>query len=178
VWLRECFGEVIAKCQTERNHRFLEEALELVQSLDCTQSEARQLVDYVFTRPIGEPHQECGGVMITLAALCYAAQLDMNAAGETELARIWEKIEKIRAKQAAKPKHSPLPEAAAPAAPPLLVRCRPKTDSDTPAATETPSEPLQRNAWEYAKTEGLPKEAAFFIRKLCLRIGELKEYRK
>ncbi|MGT2505727.1 hypothetical protein [Cupriavidus basilensis] len=34
----------------------------------------------------------------------------MHAAGETELARIWAKVEQIRAKQAAKPKHSPLPE--------------------------------------------------------------------
>ena len=33
----------------------------------------------------------------------------MNAAGETELARVWTKVEQIRAKQKAKPKHSPLP---------------------------------------------------------------------
>ena len=33
----------------------------------------------------------------------------MNTAGEIELARIWTKVEPIRAKQAAKPKHSPLP---------------------------------------------------------------------
>jgi Skp family chaperone for outer membrane proteins len=30
-------------------------------------------------------------------------------AGEIELARVWTKVEQIRAKQAAKPKHSPLP---------------------------------------------------------------------
>lgn len=34
----------------------------------------------------------------------------MAADGDTELARCWEKIETIRAKQKAKPKHSPLPE--------------------------------------------------------------------
>ncbi|MFM0155696.1 hypothetical protein [Paraburkholderia sediminicola] len=34
---------------------------------------------------------------------------DMHTAGETELARIWTKVEAIRAKQVAKPKHSPLP---------------------------------------------------------------------
>lgn len=48
--------------------------------------------------------------MITLAALCLANTLDMHAAGEDELARIWTKVEQIRAKQAAKPKNSPLPE--------------------------------------------------------------------
>jgi hypothetical protein len=53
--------------------------------------------------------------MVTLAALCLANGLDMHGAGETELARINvpEMVVKIRAKQAAKPKHSPLPEAAA-----------------------------------------------------------------
>lgn len=109
-WLIACFGEMIAGDREERNHRFLEEALELVQACGCTASEAHQLVDYVYGRPIGEPHQEVGGVMVTLAALCLANKLDMHANAETELARIWTKVEAIRAKQAAKPKHSPLPE--------------------------------------------------------------------
>lgn len=109
-WLIECFGEVIAGDREERNHRFFEEAGELVQACGMSASEAHQLVDYVWNRPVGEKHQEVGGVMVTLAALCLANGLDMHAAGETELARIWTKVEAIRAKQAAKPKHSPLPE--------------------------------------------------------------------
>ncbi|WP_244133437.1 hypothetical protein [Burkholderia gladioli] len=118
-WMMECFGPTIAADRVERNHRFLEEALELVQSLGCTASEAHQLVDYTFGRPIGQPAQEVGGVMVTLAALCLANTLDMHAAGETELARISEPAMalKIRAKQAAKPKHSPLPQAVAARAP-------------------------------------------------------------
>jgi len=108
-WMMECFGPMIAGDREERNHRFLEEALELVQACGCTASEAHQLVDYVYGRPVGEPHQEAGGVMVTLAALCLANALDMHEAGETELARVWTKVEAIRAKQAAKPKHSPLP---------------------------------------------------------------------
>ena len=111
-WMLACFGETIAGDREERNHRFLEEALELVQSTGCTASEAHQLVDYVYGRPVGEPVQEVGGVMVTLAALCLANDLDMHAAAETELARIWTKVEQTRAKQAAKPKHSPLPETA------------------------------------------------------------------
>ena len=108
-WLLTCFGEAIASDKSERNHRFLEESLELVQALGCTQDEAHQLVDYVFGRPSGDPLQEVGGVTVTLAALCLANALDMAAAGEVELARIWTKVEQIRAKQAAKPRHSPLP---------------------------------------------------------------------
>lgn len=109
-WMIACFGAEISGDGAERNHRFLEESLELVQACGCTASEAHQLVDYVYGRPVGERAQEVGGVMVTLAALCLAQGLDMHAAGETELARIWTKVEAIRAKQAAKPKHSPLPQ--------------------------------------------------------------------
>ena len=109
AWVFETFGERVAMDWIERNHRFLEEALELVQSAGCTSSEANQLVDYVFDRPKGEKAQELGGVMVTLAALCHPHQLDMLACGEAELARVWTMVDKIRAKQAAKPKHSPLP---------------------------------------------------------------------
>ena len=110
-WLLECFGYKISIDKTERNHRFLEEALELVQSCGCTADEAYQLVDYVYGRDIGERQQEVGGVMVTLAALCSANGEEMDICGETELARVWTKVEQIRAKQAAKPKHSPLPTA-------------------------------------------------------------------
>lgn len=112
-WMMACFGREISADRQERNHRFIEEALELIQACGASASEAHQLVDYVFSRPIGEPVQEVGGVMVTLAALCLANGLDMHEAGELELARISEPVirEKIRAKQAAKPKHSPLPEA-------------------------------------------------------------------
>lgn len=116
-WLDACFGPEIAGNKTERNHRFLEEALELVQSGGCTISEAYQLVEYVYSRPVGEMGQEVGGVMNTLAAFCLAYGRDMHKDGETELARVWTMVEKIRAKQAAKPKHSPLPGYAATTAP-------------------------------------------------------------
>lgn len=108
-WMMACFGPEISADKVERNHRFLEEALELVQALGCTKSEAHQLVDYVYDRPQGDVNQEVGGVMVTLAALCLASDIDMHTGGETELARVWTKIEQIRAKQAAKPRHSPLP---------------------------------------------------------------------
>lgn len=107
-WMLACFGEEIATDEIERNHRFLEESLELVQSLGCSKSEAHQLVDYVYSRTSGDPNQECGGVMVTLAALCNARRMSSSSNGDKELARVWDKIHQIREKQAAKPKHSPL----------------------------------------------------------------------
>ena len=111
-WLLHCFGEVISRDKIERNHRFLEESLELVQSIGCTKEEAYILVDYVFDRKIGDPTQEVGGVMVTLAALCLANGLDMHKDGETELFRIKdpEVMNSIREKQLKKPKSSPLPQ--------------------------------------------------------------------
>ncbi len=108
-WMAACFTPAITADRGERNHRFLEESLELVQSLGCTASEAHQLVDYVFGRPVGEPSQELGGVMVTIAALANASAMMIDIAADAELARCWTKIDVIRAKQAGKPKHSPLP---------------------------------------------------------------------
>lgn len=109
-WMQECFGPEISADKVERNHRFIEEALELVQANGMSREEAHQLVEYVYGRDQGDINQEVGGVMVTLAALCLANDLDMHAAAETELARIWKNIDKIRAKQAAKPRGSALPQ--------------------------------------------------------------------
>lgn len=102
-WMHACFGIDVSNDNAERNHRFIEESLELVQSLGYTKCEVLKLVDYVFERPVGEPSQEVGGVMVTLAALCIAAKLDMQRCSENELSSIWSRVEQIRNKQAAKP---------------------------------------------------------------------------
>jgi len=110
-WLVECFGQQIALDCQERIHRFLEEALELVQACGCTTSEAQQLVDYVFSRQAGERSQEVGGVMVTLAALCYAQGVDMHQSAELELHRVSAPgmMTRIREKQRRKPPFEPLP---------------------------------------------------------------------
>lgn len=109
AWAVEAFGETIAKSGVHRNHRFLEEALELVQATGCTKSEALQLIDYVYARPAGDLFQEIGGTLTTLGTLCAAYGIDMDRAAIIELARCWTNIDRIRAKQVSKPVHSPLP---------------------------------------------------------------------
>lgn len=111
-WMFACFGPLIPFDKMERNHRFLEEALELVQAAECTKEEALALVKYVYGRPKGELHQEIGGVMVTLAALADAHGADLEICADVEQRRCWDKIMTIREKQAAKPKMSPLPEVA------------------------------------------------------------------
>jgi hypothetical protein len=113
-WMMACFGPTISADKLERGDRLLEEVLELLQSVDYPRERIASLSSYVWSRPKGEPTQEVGGSMVTLAAFCLAHGLDMHAAGETELARIWTKVEAIRAKQAAKPTGSALPVAVEP----------------------------------------------------------------
>ncbi len=65
-WVIECFGRDLANDRAERNRRFLEETVELVQSLGCDKTTILQIVEYVYARDTGIPEQEVGGVMVTL----------------------------------------------------------------------------------------------------------------
>lgn len=102
-WVEVAFGRDVASNLQERNFRFLEEAVELVQALDMTREEAHKLVDYTYNRPKGDPRQEVGGVVVTLAALADQHGIDLEQCGEMELERCWSNIHKIRAKQQGKP---------------------------------------------------------------------------
>lgn len=109
-WMDACFGQTIKADQVERADRFIEEALELAQTIPGFDADrGHALVDYVFGREVGESFQEVGGVMVTLAALCNEINLDIQSAAACELSRVWTKVEAIRAKQAAKPTGSALP---------------------------------------------------------------------
>lgn len=103
-WMMRCFSDRTARSRRERAFRMLEEALELFQSLDCDVEDALRLVQYVYGRPVGVPEQEVGGLMMTLAALCGAAEVDLQKAAYNELWRVNtpEVLEKIRAKRAAR----------------------------------------------------------------------------
>lgn len=113
TWIKSAFGEKLAYDRRQRNHRFLEESLELVQSTGCAREDAHLLVDYVFDREVGEPAQEAGGVFLTLCGLCEANQIDLQSAAAAELDRAWAKIAIIRQKQADKPYGTPVPQQAA-----------------------------------------------------------------
>jgi NTP pyrophosphatase (non-canonical NTP hydrolase) len=103
-WTRKVFGTEVATHKPTRLFRFIEEAVELVQAGGATRDQVMAVVDYVFNRPVGEVKQEVGGVMVTLAALCNAFDVNMNAEGTAELERVQseEMIEKIRKKQQSK----------------------------------------------------------------------------
>jgi len=98
-WMKVCFDEEVRTNVEERGDRLLEEVLELLQSKGYDRTRVSNLTEYVFNRPPGEPYQEVGGVMVTLAAYCTSVGIDMEQAGADELKRIWDKVPEIQAKQ-------------------------------------------------------------------------------
>jgi len=108
-WIAAAFGAESKYNVAERSHRFLEEALELYQSVGCTKEDATKLIEYVYDRPAGEVKQEIGAVALTLFSLGDSTGADVEACAVSELVRVWAKIDQIRAKNSAKPLQSPLP---------------------------------------------------------------------
>jgi hypothetical protein len=103
AWVHDFFPEHGVNVP-ERARRFVEEAIELAQAVGLPDLDIMRNVSRVLQRAAGQPHQEVGGTMVSLAALCAAVGLDMRAEGETELARISGPgmRERMRAKQAEK----------------------------------------------------------------------------
>ena len=109
-WVLHCFGAKIRSDKRERDVRFLEEAIELVQARgNVGLKDAVAMVHYVYSRPAGEVGQEVGGTVTCLAALVATEQhadggeMDFMEEGEKELTRIWGCVDKIREKQKLKP---------------------------------------------------------------------------
>ena len=103
-WFNLCLPGVEYANLKERAFRFLEESLELVQSLGVTEEEINKLIKYTYSRPLGSPAQEVGGVMLTLAVLCTIADLDLESCAVNELLKVSNPsvMQKIREKQASK----------------------------------------------------------------------------
>lgn len=95
----------------ERLARHVEETLETAQAFGMSADEVRQLVDYTFSRPVGEPAKEIGANLLTLASLCIVTGHDMMTCGEADLEKLKrpETITRIRAKRATRHGRGPLP---------------------------------------------------------------------
>jgi NTP pyrophosphatase (non-canonical NTP hydrolase) len=106
-WATRCFGEQIVKDTRERGRRVVEEACELGQAAGLTKEDCHQLVDYVFSRPVGDAWQEVAGTLVTVLTLAGAMGIDAETAIDTELDRINlpDVFAKIRLKQVSKELH-------------------------------------------------------------------------
>lgn len=109
VFAHECFGAEIAADPIDRSNRALEEMLEVYQALGNSEANAIDLVHYVFSRKPGNVGKELGSAAMTLAILATACRENLVECAEAELARVFDKIDIIRAKRAAQKPGSPLP---------------------------------------------------------------------
>lgn len=101
-WARRAFPRLFNDPGVRRR-RFLEEALELFQSLGGEESEVDSLASYVFGRPVGHPPQEIGGVMVTLYSLAEMHGFNVEEAERVEIERVLTKpIEHFQRRDAEK----------------------------------------------------------------------------
>jgi hypothetical protein len=70
-WVRTTFGDKMFESKEERAARVLEEAVELYQVFGPgNRAKAHKIVDMVFDKKVGELHNELGGLIVTLLAVC------------------------------------------------------------------------------------------------------------
>lgn len=86
-WARETFGE-IALDRRERTLRFLEEAVELAQSMGISMDVTDALVARVYRRAPSNPEQELGQALVTLEMLAKATAIDAEAEATKEFYRV------------------------------------------------------------------------------------------
>lgn len=98
-WSQLVFGEHYWQVTPRvRMFRLLEEVLELAQAEEVTELEVLAIFKQVYSRPPGDPEQELGGVMTTLAAYAHTAERDMEEAWWREFKRVMDPaiMEKVR----------------------------------------------------------------------------------
>ena len=86
-WGARCFGEDHMRDPIVRAARFIEEAAEWVQAVGLPKDHAQRALDYVYSRPPGDPAQECGGVSNTQYALASALGLSVAECEAKEISR-------------------------------------------------------------------------------------------
>ena len=88
IWVRDTFGERTAVSVDLRAARFIEEAIEAVQSAGLPLAELERVARFVYAKPAGELRQELGGVGLTLLAFAAAAGVSADDAESAEFARV------------------------------------------------------------------------------------------
>lgn len=87
-WVTSVCGTDARNSLHERVTRVIEEALELAQAEGLSKDAAARLVEFVFSRPAGEPEQEASGLGMTLLSYCAVKDFDLIKIVRAELSRV------------------------------------------------------------------------------------------
>jgi NTP pyrophosphatase (non-canonical NTP hydrolase) len=90
-WGVRAFGIEHMRDRRVRGIRFVEEAVELAQALQCDKETLHKVIDVVYSRDPGGVHQEIGGCMVTLSVICNLLGVDLEKAFEVEVFRVLSK---------------------------------------------------------------------------------------
>lgn len=102
-WLLECVGKEVAEDLDERNHRFAEEAFELLQACGYTLDQLEAMARHVYVKEPGKVEVEAADVLICLVPLASAHGFDLGRVTMNRIDINWENIDKIREKNRTKP---------------------------------------------------------------------------
>jgi hypothetical protein len=98
AWAYQTYGEVV-RIGRYQAFRFIEECLELVQAMGLTREDVMRVVDYVFSRPVGDVRVEIGDARLCLDILSETQGLDSEQMYDDCLLRVMAlDPEKTRAK--------------------------------------------------------------------------------
>lgn len=87
-WALRCFGHKHVENLPLRVLRMAEEVVELAQAEKVPAEKLHALIDLVYARPVGNPSQEIGGILMTLNIYCMSAGMgDPDALFVQELKR-------------------------------------------------------------------------------------------
>lgn len=90
-WAVRCFSLDHIQNRALRSLRTVEESIELCQALGVPKEKVLLAVDTVYSRPVGEPEQEIGGVLLTTVIMCESMHLEADELLERELRRVLQK---------------------------------------------------------------------------------------
>lgn len=90
-WAIRCFGREHVYNDRIRSLRVAEEAVELAQACHVPKEKMLELVEIVYSRPVGDIQQEIGGVLMTTCVLGARYGWDMEEIFEAELLRVLSK---------------------------------------------------------------------------------------
>lgn len=87
-WSIRCFGKEHVFDKKVRAIRLAEEAVEYAQAREVPVEQMHLLIDTVYSRPVGEPAQELGGVFVTAVVSAIAEGRDPDTCFLEELRRV------------------------------------------------------------------------------------------
>ena len=102
AWLVAVEGPDWKSDPKERRTRFLEEGIELYQTLGFTKDQIVEMIDRVYVKEAGEFEEEVAGTFLTLMCLCMCYKVDLLQTVSDQLEGYERRVEEFKIKHPTK----------------------------------------------------------------------------